>query len=53
MKASGTLLWLYLFRHYNGSHKLFEKHGPIGSKMQEVGILSVLGVFLVVVLLKH
>jgi len=45
MKAGGTLLWLYLFMHYNGSNKLFEEHGPNGSKMQEVGILSVLGLF--------
>lgn len=45
MKASGTLLWLYLFMYHNGSHKVSKEHGPIGSNMQVVGILSVLGWF--------
>lgn len=32
MKASGSLLRLYLFMHSNGSQKLFKEHGPIGKK---------------------
>lgn len=32
MRASGSLLWLYLFIHSNGSQKLFEEHGHVGSK---------------------
>lgn len=50
MKASGTLLWLYLFRHYNGSHKLSEEHGPTAAKCKKCfGVFF----FVVVVLLKR